>query len=78
MILSLSFNRMVNPKESHRVMKEVESKLRSFPFKFQEATILTGQQEGAYGWITVNYLLENFVKVSSDFNILSTEQLLSS
>lgn len=50
-------------------MKEVENKLRSYPFKFKEATILSGQREGAYGWVTVNYLLENFVKVSSDSSV---------
>ncbi|XP_033474776.2 ectonucleoside triphosphate diphosphohydrolase 2-like isoform X2 [Epinephelus lanceolatus] len=53
---------MVNATESERVLKEVENKLRSYPFKFKEATILSGQEEGAYGWVTVNYLLENFVK----------------
>ncbi|XP_059193874.1 ectonucleoside triphosphate diphosphohydrolase 2-like [Centropristis striata] len=52
----------VNATESQRVLKEVEKKMRSYPFKFQEATILSGQEEGAYGWVTVNYLLENFVK----------------
>nr|XP_033474778.1 ectonucleoside triphosphate diphosphohydrolase 2-like isoform X4 [Epinephelus lanceolatus] len=55
---------MVNATESERVLKEVENKLRSYPFKFKEATILSGQEEGAYGWVTVNYLLENFVKYS--------------
>ncbi|XP_041643830.1 ectonucleoside triphosphate diphosphohydrolase 2-like isoform X1 [Cheilinus undulatus] len=52
----------VNDVESKRVLKEVETKLRSYPFKFEKATILSGQDEGAYGWVTVNYLLENFVK----------------
>ncbi|KAK2902615.1 ectonucleoside triphosphate diphosphohydrolase 2-like [Channa argus] len=52
----------VNATESDRVLKEVENKLRSYPFMFKEAAILSGQQEGAYGWVTVNYLLENFVK----------------
>ncbi|XP_042344353.1 ectonucleoside triphosphate diphosphohydrolase 2-like [Plectropomus leopardus] len=52
----------VNATESRRVLKEVENKLRSYPFKFKEAAILSGQEEGAYGWVTVNYLLENFVK----------------
>uniref|UniRef100_A0A7N8XLY3 Ectonucleoside triphosphate diphosphohydrolase 2a, tandem duplicate 1 n=1 Tax=Mastacembelus armatus TaxID=205130 RepID=A0A7N8XLY3_9TELE len=51
-----------NATESDRILKEVEDKLRSYPFTFRNATILTGQQEGAYGWVTVNYLLENFVK----------------
>ncbi|XP_054466739.1 ectonucleoside triphosphate diphosphohydrolase 2-like [Anoplopoma fimbria] len=53
---------IVNATESQRLLKEVENKLRSYPFKFKEATILSGQEEGAYGWVTVNYLLENFVK----------------
>jgi len=47
----------------------VESKLRSYPFKFTNATILGGREEGAYGWVTVNYLLENFVKVSGDSSV---------
>ncbi|XP_041792846.1 ectonucleoside triphosphate diphosphohydrolase 2-like [Chelmon rostratus] len=53
---------IVNATESRTVLKEVENKLRSYPFIVTEATILSGQQEGAYGWVTVNYLLENFVK----------------
>lgn len=53
---------ITNAKEAQEIMKEVENKLRSYPFKFKEATILSGQREGAYGWVTVNYLLENFVK----------------
>ncbi|XP_071337931.1 ectonucleoside triphosphate diphosphohydrolase 2-like [Trachinotus anak] len=52
----------VNATESARVLKEVENKLRSYPFKFKEATILRGEEEGAYGWVTVNYLKENFAK----------------
>ncbi|KAB5528656.1 hypothetical protein PHYPO_G00142760 [Pangasianodon hypophthalmus] len=51
-----------HPKESGEILKEVEEKLKSYPFRFKGATILTGQEEGAYGWVTVNYLLENFIK----------------
>ncbi|XP_028313308.1 ectonucleoside triphosphate diphosphohydrolase 2-like [Gouania willdenowi] len=54
--------RDVNATESQRIMKEVEIKLRSYPFLFKEAVILSGQREGAYGWVSVNYLLENFIK----------------
>ncbi|XP_040011233.1 ectonucleoside triphosphate diphosphohydrolase 2-like [Xiphias gladius] len=54
--------KIVNATESDRILKEVENKLRSYPFKFKEAAILSGQQEGAYGWVTVNYLHENFAK----------------
>lgn len=63
------FNSIVNATESQQVLKEVENKLRSYPFIVKEATILSGQEEGVYGWVTVNYLLENFVKVSSDFSL---------
>ncbi|XP_068167123.1 ectonucleoside triphosphate diphosphohydrolase 2-like [Antennarius striatus] len=55
---------LVNATESLRVLMEVETKLRSYPFKFKNATILDGQEEGVFGWVTVNYLLENFVKYS--------------
>ncbi|KAK3538905.1 hypothetical protein QTP86_020169, partial [Hemibagrus guttatus] len=50
------------PKVSDEILKEVEEKLKSYPFRFKGASILTGQEEGAYGWVTVNYLLENFIK----------------
>jgi len=30
---------------------------------FCGAQIITGEEEGAYGWITINYLLESFTKV---------------
>ncbi|XP_066514090.1 ectonucleoside triphosphate diphosphohydrolase 2-like [Hoplias malabaricus] len=49
-------------KESDEILQEVANKLKEYPFNFKGATILTGQEEGAYGWVTVNYLLENFVK----------------
>lgn len=52
----------VNLTESERVLQEVKKKLQSYPFLFKEAKILSGQAEGAYGWVTVNYLLENFIK----------------
>jgi len=41
------------PKESDEVLKEVGDKLKTYPFSFK----------GAYGWVTVNYLLEKFIKV---------------
>ncbi|XP_054876462.1 ectonucleoside triphosphate diphosphohydrolase 2-like [Poeciliopsis prolifica] len=52
----------INQTESEQVLKEVRDKLSSYPFQFKEAKILSGQEEGAYGWVTVNYLLENFIK----------------
>ncbi|XP_076005582.1 ectonucleoside triphosphate diphosphohydrolase 2-like [Genypterus blacodes] len=53
---------MVNHTESEEILREVGKKLRSYPFNFSSAAILSGQEEGAYGWVTVNYLLENLIK----------------
>lgn len=64
MIVSVVLYSMSHPKKSDAILKEVEEKLKSYPFHFKGATILTGREEGAYGWVTVNYLLENFIKVT--------------
>ncbi len=52
-----------SPDQSGQILQEVGHKIESYPFSYQGAAILSGQQEGAYGWVTVNYLLENFIKV---------------
>ncbi|KAM4704216.1 ectonucleoside triphosphate diphosphohydrolase 1 [Rhinophrynus dorsalis] len=57
--------RLNNPKLADDVLLSVERALRSTPFDFQGARIITGQEEGAYGWITINYLLGNFGQDSS-------------
>ncbi|XP_035523365.1 ectonucleoside triphosphate diphosphohydrolase 2 [Morone saxatilis] len=51
-----------SPEQSNQILQEVDHKIRSYPFSFRGAAILSGQEEGAYGWVTVNYLLENFIK----------------
>lgn len=53
-----------SPQQSAQILQEVEEKLRSYSFDFRGAAILSGEEEGAYGWVTVNYLLENFIKYS--------------
>nr|XP_055036226.1 ectonucleoside triphosphate diphosphohydrolase 2 [Misgurnus anguillicaudatus] len=50
------------PDKSAQILLEVGQKIKSFPFSFRGAVILSGREEGAYGWVTVNYLLENFIK----------------
>lgn len=44
-------------------MESLREYLSSLPFNFQNASIITGQEEGLYGWITVNYLMGNFLEV---------------
>lgn len=39
------------------------STLSQYPFQFRGARILSGEDEGVFGWVTANYLLENFIKV---------------
>ncbi|KAI4816849.1 hypothetical protein KUCAC02_009150 [Chaenocephalus aceratus] len=50
------------PELSDQILQEVGHKIQSYPFSYQGATILSGEEEGAYGWVTVNYLSENFIK----------------
>ncbi|XP_056388749.1 ectonucleoside triphosphate diphosphohydrolase 1 [Hyla sarda] len=53
--------RHTNPVVADEVLSSVENTLRSSIFDFQGARIISGQEEGAYGWITINYLLGNFI-----------------
>ncbi|KAG8009215.1 Ectonucleoside triphosphate diphosphohydrolase 1 [Nibea albiflora] len=48
--------RMENSTASDRVFQAVKETLESSPFSYQGARILSGQEEGAFGWVTVNYL----------------------
>lgn len=48
---------------SNEVLATLRKYLSSLPFLFQNASIITGQEEGLYGWITVNYLMGNFIEV---------------
>lgn len=48
--------RMENQSLSDQVLWSVEEVLQSSPFSYQGARIITGQEEGAFGWVTVNYL----------------------
>ncbi|KFW03088.1 Ectonucleoside triphosphate diphosphohydrolase 8, partial [Fulmarus glacialis] len=53
-----------NSSAADRVLAEVAKTMREYPVAFKGARILTGEEEGAYGWITINYLLESFTKYS--------------
>ena len=54
---------MENSSASDKVFQAVEGALQKFPFSYQGARILTGQEEGAFGWVTVNYLDERLKQV---------------
>lgn len=43
----------------------MQNYLMGYPFNFRNASIMSGLEEGLYGWITVNYLMGNFLEVSS-------------
>ncbi|KAM9594940.1 ectonucleoside triphosphate diphosphohydrolase 2 isoform 2-T2 [Morphnus guianensis] len=53
---------ITNVQASDAVLSAVTAMLKSYPFDFRGAKILSGEQEGVFGWVTANYLLENFIK----------------
>ncbi|XP_038838782.1 ectonucleoside triphosphate diphosphohydrolase 1-like isoform X1 [Salvelinus namaycush] len=55
--------RMENQSVSDQVLWSVEEVLQSSPFSYQGARIITGQEEGAFGWVTVNYLSDRLKQV---------------
>ncbi|KAM6047791.1 ectonucleoside triphosphate diphosphohydrolase 8 [Chlamydotis macqueenii] len=53
-----------NSSKAEQVFAEVAKAIGEYPVDFRGARILTGNEEGSFGWITVNYLLETLVKFS--------------
>uniref|UniRef100_A0A8D0EH89 Ectonucleoside triphosphate diphosphohydrolase 8 n=1 Tax=Strix occidentalis caurina TaxID=311401 RepID=A0A8D0EH89_STROC len=53
-----------NSSAADQVLAEVTKTMQEYPVAFKGAQILTGEEEGAYGWITINYLLDSFTKYS--------------
>nr|XP_033496318.1 ectonucleoside triphosphate diphosphohydrolase 3 [Epinephelus lanceolatus] len=47
---------------SNEILASLRDYLSSLPFTFHNASIITGEEEGLYGWITVNYLMGNFLE----------------
>ncbi|KAM9310201.1 ectonucleoside triphosphate diphosphohydrolase 3 [Pholidichthys leucotaenia] len=47
---------------SNAILEDLRSYLGSLPFMLQNASIISGQEEGVYGWITVNYLMGNLIE----------------
>ncbi|XP_039593412.1 ectonucleoside triphosphate diphosphohydrolase 3 [Polypterus senegalus] len=44
------------------ILLTVQRYLQSLPFDYKGASVITGQEEGIYGWITANYLMGNFLE----------------
>ncbi|XP_009474797.1 PREDICTED: ectonucleoside triphosphate diphosphohydrolase 8-like [Nipponia nippon] len=53
-----------NSTKAEQVLAEVAKAIGQYPVDFRGARILTGNEEGSFGWITVNYLLETLIKCS--------------
>ncbi|NXP13608.1 ENTP8 diphosphohydrolase, partial [Thinocorus orbignyianus] len=53
-----------NSTKAKQVFAEVSKTIGEYPVDFRGARILTGNEEGSFGWITVNYLLETLIKWS--------------
>uniref|UniRef100_A0A672KYQ7 Ectonucleoside triphosphate diphosphohydrolase 1 n=1 Tax=Sinocyclocheilus grahami TaxID=75366 RepID=A0A672KYQ7_SINGR len=62
--------KMENEEASEDVLDSVAHSLKGYPFSYQGARIITGQEEGAFGWITVNYLSENLRKPTGTLGAL--------
>uniref|UniRef100_A0A4X2KDN4 Ectonucleoside triphosphate diphosphohydrolase 8 n=1 Tax=Vombatus ursinus TaxID=29139 RepID=A0A4X2KDN4_VOMUR len=54
--------RLKNSSQADWIFEEITEVLSQFPVNFQGAQILTGNDEGSFGWITINYVLETLVK----------------
>lgn len=62
--------RMEKEEDSDKVLDSVAHSLKRYPFSYQGARIISGQEEGAFGWITVNYLSENLRKPTGTLGAL--------
>ncbi|XP_066188675.1 ectonucleoside triphosphate diphosphohydrolase 8-like [Sylvia atricapilla] len=60
--------RYSNSSAAEQILAEVTKTIQEYPVAFKGAQILTGEEEGAYGWITINYLLDSFTKVGKGWN----------
>ncbi|XP_008592127.1 PREDICTED: ectonucleoside triphosphate diphosphohydrolase 3, partial [Galeopterus variegatus] len=54
--------RLQNETAAKEVLASIQSYFKAQPFDFRGAQIISGQEEGVYGWITANYLMGNFLE----------------
>ncbi|CAO2598445.1 Ectonucleoside triphosphate diphosphohydrolase 8, partial [Lemmus lemmus] len=65
-----------NSSQARDILAAVSLTLNKSPVDFWGAEILAGQDEGAFGWITINYVLGMLLKYSSGQWILPEERML--
>ncbi|NXS24523.1 ENTP2 diphosphohydrolase, partial [Mystacornis crossleyi] len=53
---------LTHPILSDGLLAALTGTLKSSPFSFQGAQILSSPEEEAFNWVAVNYVLENFFK----------------
>ncbi|KAK2504545.1 hypothetical protein MC885_018033, partial [Smutsia gigantea] len=54
--------RSQNEAAANELLASIQNYFKSQPFDFRGAQIISGQEEGIYGWITANYLMGNFLE----------------
>ncbi|XP_058015463.1 ectonucleoside triphosphate diphosphohydrolase 8 [Ahaetulla prasina] len=57
--------RMQNESAAAQILEAVSQTIQKYPVSFQGARIISGKEEGAFGWITINYLLNSFTQYSA-------------
>uniref|UniRef100_A0A6I8N6J6 Ectonucleoside triphosphate diphosphohydrolase 8 n=1 Tax=Ornithorhynchus anatinus TaxID=9258 RepID=A0A6I8N6J6_ORNAN len=55
--------RLRNKTAADQIMEEVAKTISCYPVDFRAAQIISGKEEGGYGWLTINYLLKSFTEV---------------
>ncbi|XP_078269392.1 ectonucleoside triphosphate diphosphohydrolase 1 isoform X2 [Rhinoraja longicauda] len=51
--------RLQDRTQAEKLLQAVEQFIHTYPFDFRGARIINGLDEGAFGWITINYLMGN-------------------
>ncbi|KAM4687921.1 ectonucleoside triphosphate diphosphohydrolase 3 [Discoglossus pictus] len=54
--------RLKNESAAQAILTSIRKYFQTQPFDFKGANIITGEDEGVYGWITFNYLMDNFLE----------------
>lgn len=66
-----ALHRLQNETAAREVLESIQSYFKSQPFDFRGAQIISGQEEGVYGWITANYIMGNFLEVRGKKRMVS-------